>query len=559
MEFGYDRKEELKSFDNTKLGVRGLVDAGVVNIPKMFVRSSDELTEDLDHPRTTHIGLPVIELTGLLTSNRGKIVDQVRRASEEWGFFQVVNHGIPLDLLNNMINAVRKFNEQDIDVKKEFYSRDTNRRVRFNSNHDLFQSERADWRDTFSVSMLRSDHIDPNELPAILRDEAVEFIDQIGKIGDTLFELLSEALGLKPEYLKSIECNKGRTTVCHYYPACPEPDLAMGVTKHTDNTFLTVLVEDETGGLQVLHDNKWVDVRPIPGSLVVNIGDLLQIVSNDKFKSNVHRVLPSRSPRISVIGFFAGRVAPPARLYGPIKELLSEENPPKYKEVLVSEYVARFFNKKLHEKPRLNKTMCSVTVTNKCGFTLDEAVEFIDQIGKIGDTLFELLSEALGLKPEYLKSIECNKGRTTVCHYYPACPEPDLAMGVTKHTDNTFLTVLVEDETGGLQVLHDNKWVDVRPIPGSLVVNIGDLLQIVSNDKFKSNVHRVLPSRSPRISVIGFFAGRVAPPARLYGPIKELLSEENPPKYKEVLVSEYVARFFNKKLHEKPSLDDYRL
>uniref|UniRef100_A0A2C9UCZ1 Fe2OG dioxygenase domain-containing protein n=1 Tax=Manihot esculenta TaxID=3983 RepID=A0A2C9UCZ1_MANES len=300
----------------------------------MFIRSPDELSEELHHSSTTHIGLPVIDLGSLSTDGRRKIVDQFRSASEEWGFFQVINHGIPSGVLNNMINAVRKFNELDIDVKKEFYSRDTSKRVRFNSNHDLFQSQRADWRDTFSVSLLRSDHLDPAELPAICRDEAVEFIDQIGKIADTLFELLSEALGLKPDHLKSIECNKGRSLVCHYYPACPEPELAMGVTQHTDNTFLTVLVEDETGGLQVLHDNHWIDVQPIAGGLVVNIGDLLQIVSNDKFKSNVHRVVPSRLPRISAIGFFAGRVAPPARLYGPIKELLSEENPPKYKEVL---------------------------------------------------------------------------------------------------------------------------------------------------------------------------------------------------------------------------------
>lgn len=89
--------------------------------------------------------------------------------------------------------------------------------------------------------------------------------------------MLSEGLGLKSDHLISMECNKGRTLVCHYYPACPEPELAMGVTKHTDNTFLTILAEDQTGGLQVFHENRWVDVQPIAGSLVVNIGDLLQV------------------------------------------------------------------------------------------------------------------------------------------------------------------------------------------------------------------------------------------------------------------------------------------
>ncbi|WCJ24011.1 2-oxoglutarate (2OG) and Fe(II)-dependent oxygenase superfamily protein [Euphorbia peplus] len=352
-ELNYDRKEEIEAFDNTKQGVQGLVINGVSTIPKMFVRSSEELAEDM-HFQRTQISLPVIDLSGIPTKDRRNVVNQVLQASEEWGFFQVVNHGIPLSVISGVMEAGKKFHEQEFEVKKEFYSRDIKRRVRFNSNHDLFQSQRADWRDTLSVSMLLSDHIDPEQLPAICRDEIMKFIDEVGKIGDTLLELLSEALGLKPEYLKSIECNKGRTLVCHYYPACPEPELAMGVTKHTDNTFLTVLVQDDTGGLQVLHDDQWVDVKPIPGSLVVNIGDLLQIVSNDKLKSNVHRVLPSRVPRISVLGFFAGRLALPERVYGPIEELLSEENPAKYKQVHIREYVSRFFTKRLYEKPSID-------------------------------------------------------------------------------------------------------------------------------------------------------------------------------------------------------------
>ncbi|KAF6134986.1 hypothetical protein GIB67_023284 [Kingdonia uniflora] len=148
------------------------------------------------------------------TRNKDNVIREIREASETWGFFQVVNHGIPIHVLEEMLQA--------------------------------------NWRDTLFCAMA-PEHPDPEEFPVACRSSPV-----------------------KPEYLKDMDCAKGRAILCHYYPACPEPELTMGTTKHSDPDFLSVLLQDHISGLQALHQGQWVDVPPVPGALVVNIGDLLQ-------------------------------------------------------------------------------------------------------------------------------------------------------------------------------------------------------------------------------------------------------------------------------------------
>ncbi|KAH7842218.1 hypothetical protein Vadar_002780 [Vaccinium darrowii] len=371
----YDRKSELKDFDDSKTGVKGLVDAGVSKIPRIFICEKNQL----DNISTTssvasQFSVPILDFEGLDggAAQRGKIIEKVRDACEKWGFFQVVNHGIPGNVMGDMIDGVRRFYEQDTEVKKGFYSRDATRKFKYNSNFDLYEAPAANWRDTFACVMAPQSP-DPQELPAVCRDILIEYSKHVMRLGLKLFELFSEALGLNPNHLKDMDCGEGLLVLGHYYPACPEPDLTLGTSNHADSGFFTILLQDQMGGLQILHENQWVDVPPLPGALLVNIADLLQLITNDKFKSVNHRVLAKNvGPRISVASFFRthNHEGVTMRVYGPIKELLSEENPPVYKEITVKEYLTQYYKQGLDgtSKKRHNSSQKSNGIEEEAQF-----------------------------------------------------------------------------------------------------------------------------------------------------------------------------------------------
>ncbi|XP_024162955.1 1-aminocyclopropane-1-carboxylate oxidase homolog 1 [Rosa chinensis] len=354
-----ERLQQLKAFDESKAGVKGLVDDGITKVPSIFMyKPEDPSAEDIPsfgNPTSQHqFSIPVVDLGDALAGRPAKVIQDIRWAAESVGLFHVVNHGIPKRLLEEMLEATRGFHELPREVKAEYYTRDPMRKVRYFSSYNLYQSRFATWRDSMFCDMA-PEPLDPQELPLVCRDITMEYSEQVQKLGVTLFELLSQALGLKPDHLFGLDCEKEHLIISHYYPPCPEPELTIGTAKHKDGTFITLLLQDHIGGLQVLHENQWIDVLPVPGALIVNFGTLMQIISNDKFKSINHRVVAKKEgPRVSVGLFF--QPAPsdnPSRLYEPIKELTCKENPPIYQTITTKEYFTELYKNSINEVPVL--------------------------------------------------------------------------------------------------------------------------------------------------------------------------------------------------------------
>ncbi|CAN1796004.1 1-aminocyclopropane-1-carboxylate oxidase homolog 1 [Linum perenne] len=287
--------------------------------------------------------LPTIDLAAVHDPvKRKKTVEEIRDASESWGFFQIVNHGVPEKIQEELIARTHEFFEQDVEEKKKYMGADLTKKVVYSSNFDF-------WKDVIVFNMT-PDPLQPEELPECFRESVQEYAAEIMKLGELLFELLSEALGLDKNHLKDIDCMEGFGLGCHYCPPCPQPELTVGAVPHADMSFLTIILQDQIGGLQVLHRGSWIDVPFVPGGMVVNTGDMFQV------KSALHRVISKKNgPRISIPAFFGHGTTKSTRKYGPIKEMLCDNDPPKYKETTIRDFFVKTFTKGANDFSILNQ------------------------------------------------------------------------------------------------------------------------------------------------------------------------------------------------------------
>ncbi|TMW81294.1 hypothetical protein EJD97_010574 [Solanum chilense] len=335
---------DVKSFVvNEGHGVKGLADMRIQTLPKQYIQPLEERITSSDVVVDEEQCIPVIDLSNL---NDTEVDNMICNAAEKWGFFQIVNHGIPIKVFENVKDATHRFFALPAQEKNK-YSKDyscTNN-VRFGTSFTPQAEKALEWKDYLSLFYV-SDEEASALWPPACRDEAIEFMKKTELVIKRLMESLMRGLNVKEidEERESLLMGSKRINL-NYYPKCPNPELTVGVGRHSDVSTLTILLQDNIGGLYVkkLGNETWLPVPPISGALVINIGDALQILSNGRYKSIEHRVIANGSNnRVSVPIFVNPK---PNDVIGPLQEVLESGEKAVYKQVLYSDYVKHFFRK----------------------------------------------------------------------------------------------------------------------------------------------------------------------------------------------------------------------
>ncbi|OWM79276.1 hypothetical protein CDL15_Pgr003448 [Punica granatum] len=295
-------------------------------------------------------GIPLIDLSALINSPDDhqaieSLVAEVRSASKEWGFFQVINHGVPLEKLRRLEEAARKFFGQPLEEKRKVRRDELSTLGYYDTEHT---KNVRDWKEVFDFTFhdptlipasYRPDDEEvtqwsnkwPENLPE-LREACEEYAKAVEELAFRLMELIALSLGLPADRFRGF-FNDHQTTFTRLnrYPPCPAPHLALGVGRHKDSGALTILAQDDVGGLEVRRksDGEWIRVKPIPNAYIINIGDIIQVWSNETYESVEHRVMVnSEKERFSIPFFFT-----PAHytMVEPLEELVTKQNPTKYR------------------------------------------------------------------------------------------------------------------------------------------------------------------------------------------------------------------------------------
>jgi isopenicillin N synthase-like dioxygenase len=267
--------------------------------------------------------IPVIDVAPLVSGDRGgaaQVAAAMLTAAEDIGFFYVRNHGIREDLIAQVDATARAFFARPLAEKEALAPQDRHRGFLGVGQAKMYEQAKVDLKESFiwglDVGADDPDYragnrmIGPNRWPASMpgmRETLNAFFDAANACGQALLRGFALSLGVAEDTFVARFAKPVTRCTLVYYPPQP-PDLGVeqfGVAPHTDYGVITLVHQDDVGGLQVWARNReWVTAHPIPGTLVVNVGDLLARWTNDRFRSTPHRVVnASGRARVSIAAF----------------------------------------------------------------------------------------------------------------------------------------------------------------------------------------------------------------------------------------------------------------
>ncbi|XP_059660369.1 flavanone 3-dioxygenase 2-like isoform X2 [Cornus florida] len=237
--------------------------------------------------------IPVIDIGKLVGHDRSDVIQHILNAGQEFGFFQVINHGVSENLMENTRSLFKEFFNLPDEDKASFYSEDTNKSCRLcTSSFNYANQEVHSWRDKFRHPchpLEECMQLWP-EKPTRYREVVGTYSVEVRKLSFRILELICEGLGLQMGCLGD-ELTKSQILTVNRYPPCPDPSLTLGLQKHCDPNLITILLQGDVYGLQVFKDGQWIGIEPLPNAFVVNIGYQLQPWHSTLIRHMLHNIL----------------------------------------------------------------------------------------------------------------------------------------------------------------------------------------------------------------------------------------------------------------------------
>ncbi len=293
--------------------------------------------------------IPMFDLSDF-TNDKDNFVKNLGDGYRKFGFCSITNHGIPNDMINLALESARDFFELPEKVKQSYLVEGIGGargytgfgiEVAKGYNH-------ADLKEFWHVgrevdsTMHNSDllpNLWPKEIPSFKRS-LYALYQALDNLGNTILQALALYLGLDEHYFED-KVNFGNSVLraLHYPPIKNQNTLSVRASEHEDINLITLLVGSHEQGLEILtHDKKWIPVSIIPGAIVVNIGDMLQRLTNHVLRSTTHRVVNPKDSDINKSRFSIPFFLHPNSnfLIKTLSQCISKDNPNRYPEPIIA-------------------------------------------------------------------------------------------------------------------------------------------------------------------------------------------------------------------------------